>query len=395
MSNSFTNWLASAGSSSLDGTPILKDYQHASRLYVDDTYAYAPKVGFLYYVAFNISSSAILDKTWEARSVSDVGLLVKKIDLPKFNITTETLNQYNRKTVVQNKINYSPVSIDFHDDNADIINNLWINYYRYYYADSTYGGSIKGESIRNESPAAYRDTKFGTIDYQYGRYDYNGTLEPFLMSVDIYVLHQGQFTQITLLNPKVSEWSHDSLNQAEGAKILQNRMTLAYESVLYNQGQIVPGQNPEGFAAVYYDKTPSPLVVGGNSQNQPNYSSSPTAFDQPGKARIYGKIGGNYKERNPILDIATILLKNRINQKGLGRVKGTGYNIAGGVLGALGSAGAGKYGEPTPSQDQAGIFSLPGGVGINIFKGLNTSVDGKIRANPAALIFPKIGGGGG
>ena len=48
-----------------------------------------------------------------------------------------------------------------------------------------------------------------------------------------------------------------------------------------------------------------------------------------------------------------------------------------------------------PTQNQPGIFNLPGGVGINIFKGINTTVDGKIRANPAAIILPKLGGGGG
>ena len=412
MSNAFTNWLSTSNSGYRDGAPILKDYQHASRLFLDNDYAKSPKVAFLYFVSFNINKEAILNKEWENKHLQDFGLLVKKVDLPKFKISTETLNQYNRKTVVQTKLNYENVSIEFHDDNADIVNGFWVNYYKHYYLDSNYGGASNSGPSRNQSVPAFNDTKYGKNDYQYGRYPSNTTNKNFLSSIDIYVLHQQQFTQITLVNPKITEWGHDSLNYSEGGKVLQNRMGIAYENVLYNQGQILAGNSPEGFAAVYYDKTPSPLSIGGNSTNQPTYNRPASTFDQPGstrvlqttaprqrsefdqpgKPRVFGTIGGNYRKPNPIKDLALLLLQNQINQKGLGRAKSTGYNIAAGVLGALGGAGSGKYSEPPSTQNQPGIVNLPGGIGINIFKGLNTSVDGKIRVNPAAIIFPKSSG---
>ena len=127
MGNSFSNYLT------LTKPTILKDYQHASRLYVDNDYGYAPKVGFLYYVVFNMNSEAIPNGEWKEKIIRDLGLLVKKIDLPKFTVANETLNQYNRKTVVATKITYSPVNVEFHDDNLDIINKLWMNYYDYHF----------------------------------------------------------------------------------------------------------------------------------------------------------------------------------------------------------------------------------------------------------------------
>jgi hypothetical protein len=86
------------------GPTILKDYQHASRLYVDNNYGYAPKVGFLYYIVFNMNPNAIPDGDWKEKHIRNLGLLVKKIDLPKFTVINETLNQYNRKTVVSTKL---------------------------------------------------------------------------------------------------------------------------------------------------------------------------------------------------------------------------------------------------------------------------------------------------
>ena len=65
-----------------------------------------------------------------------------------------------------------------------------------------------------------------------------------------------------------------------------------------------------------------------------------------------------------------------------------GYTIASSALQAATNSGAGKYYDPPSTQAVPGLFQLPGGVGINIFKGLNTSVDGKLRINPAAIVFP-------
>ena len=127
MSNAFTNYLS--GSAYKSGYPTLKDYRHASRLYIDQNYAHAPKVGFLYYVIFNINPDAVRDQQWKNTEMLNVGVLVKKIDLPKFTIATETVNQYNRKTVVPTKLTYTPISVEFHDDNIDVINRVWINYY--------------------------------------------------------------------------------------------------------------------------------------------------------------------------------------------------------------------------------------------------------------------------
>jgi len=378
------------------GPTILKDYQHASRLYVDNNYGYAPKVGFLYYIVFNMNPNAIPDGDWKEKHIRNLGLLVKKIDLPKFTVINETLNQYNRKTVVSTKLTYTPVNVEFHDDNNDIINKLWMNYYDYYFADEA--SAING---------AFENTKYSDVDNTYGIYN-AGVGIPFFNSIDIYTLHQQNYTQITLVNPKISEWQHDNLNQAEGNKIQQNRMTVAYESVIYNYGTIQDNPASQGFSDIFYDKDPSPLQIGGNVQNSSAYVTTNTGlrppngtqrvfpnavkpyspFDKRERARAYGKIGGSNQSSNALLDIVSILAKNYVNVNGITRQKADTYNIASGVLGSVTKTAPGKYASPPNTESQAGIFTLPGGVGINIFKAFNTGVNGTIRANPAALIFP-------
>ena len=68
--------------------------------------------------------------------------------MPKFKITTDTVNQYNRKAVVQTKLTYEPITITFHDDMANATTDLWKNYYQYYYADPNVGVKAIGKGSR-------------------------------------------------------------------------------------------------------------------------------------------------------------------------------------------------------------------------------------------------------
>lgn len=405
-----TPYISGTREGTLDGYPILRDWQHAARFYLDGGMDRAPKFGFLYFVQFNFNDGIIIDRQWaEQYKDTEVGLFCKRVDLPKFTVATETLNQYNRKTVVQTKLTYGAVNIELHDDNSNTTHKLWLNYFKHYYADSNYGDFSQSSG---GVPAAFQDTKFGNIDYTYGRYS-RGIQEELLKSIDIYVLHKKEYTKFTLVNPKITEWKHDSLNQSEGTKTLANSLTVAYETVLYDEGIIVDDQEPQGWKPIYYDSNPSPYGIAGNPVNNANTrvrSESNVRFDEQGrpianepiskpisnfdvraKSRIYGRVGGKFKPGNPLLDIAAILAKNYVNKSGLTRQKGTTYNIASSALTALTLEKPGKFTSPPNTQDQPGIFNLPGGVGINIFKGFNTSVDGKIRANPAAILFPPRG----
>jgi len=375
MSNAFTNFLGGVVNGIFGPGPFLRDYQHANRLYVQNTYARAPKHGFLYFVAFNLNQGVVGNTQWLARNANSVGLLVKKIDLPKFDITTEMVNQYNRKTQVQTLLKYSPINVEFHDDNSDITNGLWTNYYKYYYQDSSYGDTKAGKLKKGQLPSTYIDTKYGPIDSAYG-FDNYQTI-PFFETVDIYVMHQQQFTQITLVNPLITSWQHDSLNQDEGNKVLTNKMTMVFENVFYNSGYIQKDTAAGAFSAVYYDKTPSPLSVGGNGTN--------TLFGAGGVIAGANGVLGNLASGN-ILGAAIGAVTTFNNAKNL-NLKQEGYSIVNGVLGniqANGNQPGGVGSALVNGINQSGLGVL-GNVGINLFSGQNSSVNGKTQATPSNI----------
>ena len=109
----------------------MKDFQHASRLYLDDSYKLMPKQKFLFHVVFNTDESLFFKDGFNPHERNDLNMLVKSCDLPRFSMNLEEKIQYNKKMYAATRIQYDPVNITFHDDHADTVNAFWKKYYEY------------------------------------------------------------------------------------------------------------------------------------------------------------------------------------------------------------------------------------------------------------------------
>jgi hypothetical protein len=90
--------------------------------------------------------------------------------------------------------------------------------------------------------------------------------KPYIKGIEIFVLHKQRFTKMTLVNPVIGSFSHDNLDQADGAGVMNNTMQIFYETVTYASG-IINVNNVPGFATIHYDNQPSPLTVLGGGTN--------------------------------------------------------------------------------------------------------------------------------
>ena len=245
-----------------DGLPGMKDYQHASRLYVDNNFKLMPKQKFLFHVVFNTDETLFVDG-FNANERYQLNMLVKQCDLPKYNMSMEEKTQYNKKMYTTTRIAYEPVNITFHDDHADTVNAFWKKYYEYNIADSV--GMNNDLTISNTKDDYYdfgdarATTKFGLDTPKQSK-------KPYLKGIEIFVLHKQRFTSMTLVNPVIGSFSHDNLDQADGAGIMNNTMQILYETVIYKAG-IVNKNNVPGFATINYDHSPSPLSILGGGTN--------------------------------------------------------------------------------------------------------------------------------
>ena len=154
---------------------VLRNYRHATRIFTDDNFRLSPKYGWLFYVEFDFNP---LITSISNQAAQELGMIVKNVTLPKFSIDTKIHNAYNRKNIVQNKINYDPVNITFHDDQSDNVRQFWYDYYSYFYrdpdyADATYSAPHKYQSRPSfdwgytPRPAVGYSQSTGVQPYQY------------------------------------------------------------------------------------------------------------------------------------------------------------------------------------------------------------------------------------
>ena len=274
MSGFFQNLLKDAAGTFF-GSDFLRDYTHASKTFRTNGYQYSPKFKFLFHVYFDINPEAY---SQNVSTGANFGLAVKTVKLPGFSFATQEMNQYNRKRIIQTKIKYDPVNISFHDDNGNMIRNLWKAYYNYSYSDGTkpkvvFAGARGGApSTAGATLATYneRTTYTPSItnndDWGYIGETPNpgGHKIPFFKNITVFGLSRHNFVAYTLINPIITKFNHDTYSYNENNGIMEMQMDLDYETVVYNEGAI-DGRTPSNIITGFglnanYDRTVSPIA---------------------------------------------------------------------------------------------------------------------------------------
>jgi len=288
--------MSSFGQDFLNGflaTNYLRDYTHASKTFRTNAYELKPRFKFLFHVQFTLNVEEIQalknSKIFGETQISTMSLAVKTVDLPKYTVDVATLNQYNRKRIVQTKINYDPVNITFHDDGGDNIREMWYQYYSYYYKDPaqqyisnapvTNGAfnqvqtKTNGFSYNNRD--IYEQNRVGSVsDWGYiGENFMDGTQTasgkpPFFKDIQIIGFDQHKYARYILINPLITNWNHDTYDYSQGNGTMQHTMTIRYETVKYLNGGLGGGAGKTdvniGWPDIpHYDTTPSPLSRAG------------------------------------------------------------------------------------------------------------------------------------
>jgi hypothetical protein len=378
----------------------IKDFQHASKLFVGDNFRLAPKHGYLYHVFFDLDPS--LTRVGREQQIES-GMLVKSVDLPKFTIDVKTMNSYNKPNIVQNKIKYDQINISFHDDSADVVRNLWFDYYHYYYRDTDLGYSDKSGGV---NPTYFASTKYGTREknnYGYSPRNYSvGTALPqYIKSIRIYSLHQKRFSEYTLINPIITAFRHGQ-HQAGSADPMAHEMTIQYEHVLYAAGN-VNNNTVKGFADIHYDNSPSPLTPAGGGTasllgpgglvDTTNSVIEDLSKDPPDYA------AAAFKSFRGLQNLKSMDLKKaasaELGQIGMDMLRGNNplNRIAIPNFGSLAGGAASTFGSTSNGGGNATNDAISNGAGIGSSKGLAAAGTVLAGLGASVLVNSKAGGG--
>jgi hypothetical protein len=239
----------------------VRDYRHAARIFRSNDFSRAPKAKYSFYVRFitNPNAENSYGVVTDPLAPNELNYLVKNIELPKFDIEVQDLNQYNRKVLVQRQIKYSPITIKFHDDNIGALRRFWQNYYMFYYNDGRYVDA----KYKIDDKYLSRSTSGSSNRWGYD----TGVKVNYIDKIEIYSMYHTNRTQlITLENPIISSFNHDSHDYSEGQGLMEATMTLHYTGVIYDttyknaRGRDIPGFGQS--SSETYDTSMSPLTLG-------------------------------------------------------------------------------------------------------------------------------------
>lgn len=267
-----------------------KNSRHASYNFSLDgqsLYRNVPRLPFEYYINLRLNNvgtaKTFISKFFNTPDLTQIPPLVKIVDMPSMKIETTALNQYNRKRLSQTKIAYEPIKMVFHDVNDGKTLKFWDMYYRYYFQDGNEPGmnqakqvqapngtysvesllqnitpsfnanliglpasvtslfqsnSPTGENSPNDTngqKSALQNIVTGGFNNQHFGFNLPTVqnIRNLVQEIDIYQVHGGRFNQVTLVNPRISAFTHDVLSYSETGKTLELTFTWEYEYAYY------------------------------------------------------------------------------------------------------------------------------------------------------------------
>ena len=259
---------------------ILRTYQHGKKIFVDSNFRLSPKYGWLFYVEFDFNPAITEISNTAAR---ELGMIVKNVGLPKFTIDTKIHNAYNRKNIVQNKINYDPITIAFHDDQADNVKQFWYDYYSFFYRDPDYADSTYAAAHKYDRRASFEWGYTPRPTVGYNTFNSNQQYQ-YIQSIRIYSLYQQNFSEYQLINPTITSFKHGELSTSTN-EMLQSEMTVQFETVKYLEGKVTH-DTAGGFIDLHYDTVDSPnptqpgeIAPGNNTVTVTDLANNQTAIN--------------------------------------------------------------------------------------------------------------------
>ena len=236
-----------------------------------------PRFKNQYFVAFKYSNLATLAGI-DPAALKGITHRVKSVDAPKFDIETETLNQYNRPRLVPTKINYNPVTITFWDDKSNLTTNFWTQIYNFYFTNGR---------RTDESQYAIRDNtiitnKLGNGSVRAGYNDYGYYIGNKVESMNLfqymslYLVANRVCHRVDLINPYLQSMQHDQFSQEMSSELAQNTVTWGYENVVYYNRTAI--QNEAALMG----------LIGGNPSNIFHWDETQGEYDR-GFSGLYAK----------------------------------------------------------------------------------------------------------
>jgi len=161
--------------------------------------------------------------------------LVRTADMPQVEFQTQTMNEYNKKKIINTGVQYQPVTIRV----VDTASNAWLQiimkYFAYHYMNPRNKANQGDRDVNNvnigEGGLDFIGSQFGAGGpFDSNKYGYNPNLNPnFFERIDYVLYHAQKGVQYSLINPVMTGFTHTPIDYASN-ELMEFTMTFQYEA---------------------------------------------------------------------------------------------------------------------------------------------------------------------
>jgi len=198
--------------------------------------SFIPRSRYQFAVIITLVGTDGADKSFPLNKISSVGM-------PSYTTRTQTLNQYNKKRVVQTGLDYTPIQLSVYDDVGGEFEEFIKNYSRYYFAQALTVDDVDSfnyDLLNQEFSSSTGNSQAGIKLRTNKQFIKNIVIVRTSSPEDVNV--------ITIYNPFIQSIQADTLNYSESAPVQYNL------SFMYEGFDIRSGSTQEQFFDEYYQK---------------------------------------------------------------------------------------------------------------------------------------------
>ncbi len=228
-----------------------------------------PRLKHNWTVGFELSSGAtelLATKIGSDRVnelLSELTLRAQSVDLPTWNVSTQSLNQYNKHRLVHTKVEWQQVQVKFFDTIDNAFQALLMAYMEYYFPNNF--NNVGFEAMQPDQLSLDFKGEYGYASVD----DFNNN---FFITMIVNREYGGWVDQTLLINPKITAVQHDTLDYTDAGSPVTWTITIQYESVVFRPTTMHEDQ------AQYADSNSAANEFGGE---QPDASSDELAGFPP------------------------------------------------------------------------------------------------------------------
>ena len=218
---------------------------------------------------------------------NNLGFVVKSLDRPAVQPTTEEVNQYNKKRQITTGFKLQPMRMSFYDTADNMAMQMWNEYSRWYFGDfaqpsSSFSYDTTAASFLDNANTGYGySPRSSTSSTGVDQTPLDLNSQFFFSAISVYQVWGQEYTRFDLINPRITDFAPDDLDYSvtEPSAIT---ISLAYEAILYaNNAQPTPiSQDPVVQAAFAGDFDGYTINVDGAATRVLTQTATPTVLSQ-------------------------------------------------------------------------------------------------------------------